>query len=403
NKSKLSYAAFVAPLRIKGHPFMASATFRATQDRLEDWESRALWEQFAVFDYGAFADSVFYDARTLGHTEVTGGLDVFSFGFGTGLYGDVSIGGSVNIYTGSGEGFYRSYYIDTVTSAIAGDTLKAQLERAFSVKDVFDQAGANFTGSLFYEMEKISAGLVLQTPFDLVTDHDLSRRDTVYLNGLATFPRGELAWLYRGNSRIEIPLTISGGVAIKPTPNLVLSGDLEMKQWSNSKYKVERDTSDLFVRRTSIYYPTDCAEADTCDVSNFNSSGEKIEVYDEYELGLDNSLQIRLGAEYMLRTPIGEIPLRGGFRMLQQQYTDVSGMTRDEYDQVQEGFVLGDRITNSTVTFGSGIHWRQIWLDFAVELSSEEQMETGSDYLGDNELSRKRTNSSVTVNFTGFF
>lgn len=403
DKSKLSYASFVAPLRIKGHPFMASATFRAAQDRLEAWNSWSVSDEKFVFNYEGFSDTADFSAETFHGTESTGGLDVFSFGFGTGFYGDLAIGASVNIYTGSGESFYRRYYVDTVYSAVAGDTLRAEIEGAFSVLDVFDQAGANFTGSMFYEMEKFSAGIVVHTPFDLITDHDLTRRDTLYVNGLPTFPRGELAWLYRAKSKVTMPLTVAGGIAFRPMPNLVFSGDLEMRQWSDSKYKVERDTSDLFVRRTSIYYPADCAAEDTCDVSNFNSSGEKIEVYDEFGLKLDNTMQIRLGGEYTLETSIGEIPLRGGFRMTQQQYTDVSELQRDELDQVQEGFALGDRVTSTTLTFGSGIHWRQIWLDFSVELGSEEQIEKGSDYIGGFQVTRERKNPAITLNFTGFF
>ncbi len=37
-----------------------------------------------------------------------------------------------------------------------------------------------------------------------------------------------------------------------------------------------------------------------------------IEIYNEFELGYESSMQVRLGAEYMLATQLGTIPLRGG-------------------------------------------------------------------------------------------
>jgi long-subunit fatty acid transport protein len=400
-KLKLSYASFVAPLRIKGHPFMAAASYRAAQDRLEDWYS---WAQVDE-EYVPPSDTITYayTAERANHTTITGGLDVFSFGFGTGFYGDLAIGASLNIYTGSGEAAYQNSYLDTVFTESAGVRDTIQLRRIFTVDNLFDQTGANFSVSAFYQLEKIQAGVVIQTPFQLTTEHDLARRDTVFENGLPTFPNINRAWKYLGKTKIDMPLTVSGGLAVKPAPNFTLTGDLEVKSWSGSIYAVERDTSDLFVRRGSMYFPYDCADADTCDVSRFTSAGDKVEVYDEFELNLDNTYSLRLGAEYLLQTSIGEIPLRGGLRFLKQQYTDVSGVVRDKLDQVQEGFTLEERVSNTTITFGSGIHWRQIWLDFAVELSSEEQVESGTDYLGSYEVVRERTNPSLTLNFTGFF
>ncbi|MCK4858523.1 MAG: hypothetical protein KAT58_11180, partial [candidate division Zixibacteria bacterium] len=46
DKLKLRYASFVAPLRIKDHPFMTSVSFRAIQDLLQEWYS---WTSFDDF------------------------------------------------------------------------------------------------------------------------------------------------------------------------------------------------------------------------------------------------------------------------------------------------------------------------------------------------------------------
>jgi hypothetical protein len=393
-KTKLAYASFVAPLRIKGHPFMAAVTYRAAHNRLEDWYS---WSQVDEV-YVAFPNIIEYTADRTHHTTITGGFDIFSLGFGTGFYGDLSVGGAVNIFTGSGEAFYRNHYLDTVVTDFAGVSDTIQLRRAFSTGDEIDYKGFNLTASAFYEYEMVRVGVTLQTPTELVMEHDLTRRDTLYENGL---PIGQRAWLFRNKSKLELPLTLAGGVSVQATPDLVLSGDFELKRFSESKYLVERDT--LFTKRGSIYFPYHCIDVDTCDFSRFTSAGEEVEVFDEFDLGYGNWTSIRVGAEYMLRTPIGNIPIRGGGRITNEQYRDAAGIVRDELDQLQSGFALKDRVTSTTVTFGSGIHWRQIWLDVAVELSSEEQTLSGSDYRGSFEVTKTRTSPTVIFNFTGFF
>ncbi|MGB5107943.1 MAG: hypothetical protein WBP42_14655, partial [Candidatus Zixiibacteriota bacterium] len=114
-----------------------------------------------------------------------------------------------------------------------------------------------------------------------------------------------------------------------------------------------------------------------------------------------------LGAEYMLTTSIGTIPLRGGVRIAQMPYRDVSNVYRDPYQQVDSKFVLGDKISQTTFTFGSGIHWNQVWLDFAVEVRKEEQTESGFSIFDSTvyEYSNTRTKKapSFMMTFTGFF
>jgi long-subunit fatty acid transport protein len=400
NKLKLSYASFVAPLRIKGHPFMTSATYRSAMESLEDWYSWSTLDQFYV---SSTRDTVFYNPTRSTHTTITGGVDIFSFGFGTGLYGDLAIGGSVNIYSGSGEANYYNNYLDTVVTEFAGVADSIQLIRAQRVDDVINIKGYNFVGSLFFERDMFRVGVKVETPYELIYEHDLARHDTLYENGLPTFPIGDRGLLYRGKTKLEMPWVVSGGASVTPTSNLVLSGDVEVRRFSDAPYSVERNQNDtLFIPDGSVYYPYHC-EADTCSYSAFNSSGEREEVYDEFDLGMRNSFQIRVGAEYTLKTSLGAIPIRAGGSVAKMQYTDVSNIRRDELDQVQRGFKLGDRVTRTSFSFGSGIHWRQIWLDFAAIWSSEEQKETGSDSRGSYEVTRKRDLPSVTFNFTGFF
>lgn len=398
NKLKLNYASFVAPLRVKGHPFMMSATYRSPEDRIEDLYSWSSVDQTYVTAAG---DTVDFTALRSSHTTITGGLDIFSFGFGTGLYGDLSIGGAINIYSGSGEALFRNQYIDTATSSFAGMADTIELIRTQSVDDILSTKGFNFVGSVFYRKGVIRAGVKIETPFDLITDHDVARRDTLYENTLPTFPIGSRAWLYRGKTKIQMPVVVSGGLSVTPKPDLTLAGDFQVWRFSNAKYLIERDT--LFTQRGSIYFPYHCIDADTCAFSNFTSSGTREEVYDEFDIGLRNSVAFRVGAEYLLHTKLGIIPLRAGGSLTKMQYTDVTNVTRDALDQVQTGFVLGDRVSRKSFSFGTGIHWRQIWFDLAFNYATQEQKESGTNTLGSYETTRKINQPSGMLNFTGFF
>ncbi|TFH65370.1 MAG: hypothetical protein E4G91_02775 [Candidatus Zixiibacteriota bacterium] len=66
-------------------------------------------------------------------------------------------------------------------------------------------------------------------------------------------------------------------------------------------------------------------------------------------------------------------------------------------------FALGKKVTHTVFSFGTGIHWRQIWLDLAAEFNSEKQTESGTASPGEFQAEKKRNGPAVTFNFTGFF
>ena len=207
-----------------------------------------------------------------------------------------------------------------------------------------------------------------------------------------------------------MPLTVGIGASYQVTSSLLLSGDIELRSTGSNKYFVRAeeppatslDSINLFTLPGSIYYN------DTTETSYYDASGKLVEIYNEFDLGYESTTQIRLGAEYMLTTKIGTIPLRGGIRFTQLPFSDVNGVYRDAYQQIQEGYTLGDRISQTCFSFGSGIHWNQVWLDFGVELQKEEQTENGVSYFSDDvwyEYTNTRTKNtpSFTLSFTGFF
>ncbi len=417
DKLKPSFASFVAPIRIKGHPFMASATYNSVQNQINVEYNAADTTFYAQAQQTGFSGHATKESRRTS----TGGLDVISLGFGTGLYGDLAFGGAVNIYTGSTESTHRAdftkvlpfYYGSQFSDSI-------QFHYASTVLDKADSKGFNFTASLFYHKDKLRAGLAVKTPFQLVTNHDLQRADTMYnkstkAEGQGT-PVANRPSLYRGKTKIDIPTDISIGISYQVTPNLLLAGDFEYANYSKSKYFVRAevdsqmhmtglDSINTFTLPGSVYFVVPYTG------SIYNSAGKLNEVYNTFDLKLDNSTQLRFGGEYTLKTTAGIIPIRAGFRLAQGPYREVTKLFRDNNGQPQYvstgadsgQFAIGKKVTHTAVSFGTGIHWRQIWLDLAAEFNSEKQTESGTTYWGEFQTEKKRNGPALTFNFTGFF
>lgn len=396
-KFKPSFASFVAPLRIKGHPFIASVSYQSGVNILDGHSSWIPVE----YDFTRFDTLAEVDANL--HYEHTGGLDAVNIGFGTGLYGDLSIGAALTVYDGTSNVNYRASFIDTLPLYFSGQLVDSvEVVLGYSAENEISHKGISVKGSLFYQTEKFRVGATVSPPWEMINDHDYSIRDTLYENSLPTFPSGELARLFRAKTKIEFPLTVAGGISYKLKDNFLLAADFELRRWSQSKYFIERDT--LFTHPGGLYFPDSCAaNPDGCEWSHLTSSGDKIEVFDEFDLGFQNSVDLRFGGEYLMETSVGVIPLRGGFRYTLWHFQDVTDLTRDEFDQPQAGFNPGDRLVSQTFSFGTGIHWRQIWLDGSFEFTTLKQEESGSGTFGDYTAEREKNYPSVRFGFTGFF
>ncbi|MCX6831644.1 MAG: outer membrane protein transport protein [candidate division Zixibacteria bacterium] len=421
DKLKPSFASFVAPIRIKGHPFMASVTYNSVQNQI-NVEYNAADVTFRTEAQG----QVFRGTATQeSNRTVKGGLDVISLGFGTGLYGDLAFGGAVNIYTGSTESTHRADFTKVLPLSDSQLSDSILFHNASTVLDKADSKGFNFSTSLFYHKDKFRAGLMVKTPFQLITNHDLLRGDTMYARSIKVEGQGVPTAgqinprLYRGKTKIDIPTDISLGISYQVTPNLLLAGDFEYAGYSSSKYSVRAevdsiklkdsrdpmDTIATFTLPWSIYYYV------PYQGSSYNSAGDLSEVFSTFDLKLDNSTQLRFGGEYTLKTSVGIIPIRAGFRMSQGPYREVTNVLRDDKGQPQYvsvgadsgQFALGKKVTHTAVSFGTGIHWRQIWLDLAAEFNSEKQTESGIAFWGEFQTEKQRNGPAMTINFTGFF
>jgi long-subunit fatty acid transport protein len=342
------------------------------------------------------------------------------------LYGDLAFGGAVNIYTGSTESTHRADFTSVLPYSYGSFRDSIQFHSASTVLDKADSKGFNFTTSLFYHKDKFRVGLMVKTPFQLITNHDLQRADTMYNKsvrvegpGVPDDPLMDRPRLYPGKTKIDIPTDVSMGMSYQVTPNLLLAGDFEYANYSRSKYfsRVEvdsillRDSRDPLALVNTFTLPGSIYFLVPYSGSIYNSAGELNEVYNTFDLKLDNSTQLRFGGEYTLKTSVGIIPIRAGFRMSQGPYREVTRVFRDYQGQPQYvstgadsgQFALGKKVAHTAFSFGTGIHWRQIWLDIAAEFNDEKQTESGATSWGEFQAEKKRNGPAVTFNFTGFF
>ncbi len=405
----LASGSFIAPVRVKGHPFVAAINYQRVIDNNDEVFSRQQVDYTLTTSAGTASGSDNWSDqnRTLSN------LHRFALGFGTDIYGHLSFGGAINIYTGGGYNEYFGSLTDTVALMFGSEVLDTIETRRHSlVRDELSTSAANLTGSFMYRTEKFRAGISVQSPFELSTDHDIKRADTNYVKSTSVAgpgtPLNTRPTLYLGKTKIEIPLTIGLGASMQVTPKFLVSGDVELRSTSGNKYFVRaeepatsEDDRNVFTLPSSIYYK------DSTESSYYDASGDLVEIYNEFELGYESSMQIRFGAEYMLATKLGTIPLRGGVRFTQLPFRDVTNVKRDPLGQANDDFVLGDKLSQTSFTFGSGIHWEQVWLDFAVDMTKQEQSESGISVFESGTAgyvnARTKETPSFMMTFTGFF
>ncbi len=96
-----------------------------------------------------------------------------------------------------------------------------------------------------FHLKKFRAGIVVQSPFELVTEHDVKRADSIFLKSIRVdgpgTPIGGRPTLYTGKTKIEVPFTIGLGASMQVTPKFLVTGDLELRSTSGNKYFVRAE------------------------------------------------------------------------------------------------------------------------------------------------------------------
>jgi len=376
----LNYWNILSPIRVKGHHVVINMSYTRNFDT-----------------YFTFAENLFNgwmgDAPNA-FMESHGGVSSINLSFGTRIYKKLSFGFAGNIYTGrvvteEDRSFGRN------VSTFYGDAL---YENNVRVIDSTSFSGFNTTIGFMYSGDALKIGVVARTPFNLkgesdTTQYMLSTRNDIGVGQDDSWGIFQTDTIYVDNmtSRIEQPLMLGLGLSYKVKDNWLFAGDVEYKKFSGLKIK---NLESLFI----------------------TPGGDTEEKFATSDPNWSDVVQYRFGMEYVFdaELPIGsvQIPVRAGYRNEAYPQGNIFGY-EVKYDGAKGNPVVDstrinyifeyddDQMTGYSFSFGSGLHWSQILLDFAYTytaynqsiITSENALKSDSDWK----------NHHINLTFTGYF
>jgi hypothetical protein len=409
----LGFWNIITPLRIKGQHVVANISYNRDFNVYYEFAENLYGNSSGLFIREDWAGN---EVNALSQRE--GGISNVSFSLGTRIYKELSFGISANIYTGKVVSEEHRYFFRYGTADLGQI---APYENWITILDSVSYSGFNSTLGFLYAADKLRAGLVLRTPFNLkgksdstiirtTTSKGLERSETFYdvrINGVDTvvydITFGNLVeYPYPKTTKIQIPLIVGLGLAYNVKENWLVATDLEFKKFSGLKiYSLESFSYNSSSNLTEVF-------ADNVNIPNWS-----------------NVFQFRLGTEYTFNTPIGQIPARIGFRteafpqgsISSYQITDTTSKTYSNGTNVDTAVVENpdpgyvayafeyntDQVKGFTISLGTGIYWSQILIDVAYSFTEYKQ----DIYKYENEPRYKSTNEwknhNVSLTFTGYF
>lgn len=392
NISGVSGINFVAPLRIKGHPFVGS--FSYTRNNQEYSALNQSFDRLRVVEIPIFGDQSFFDSTNFMvglESQLKGGLASVNFGLGSRIYKNYSFGVALNVYAGNTIRETSQFaFSDSVT-------LYPSLQIVRGVEDVqvIDTnkfSGFNFTIGTKYNGEKLNAALVVRTPFALSVNTGKSIFVVGSINELPIIEGTDTTYFDDILVKYDVPLIIGAGISYQLTEKLLFAMDAEYKGFSGSKVNT----------RDSLF---------------LDPGGDNTEYFTEIDPEWNSVLSIRMGGEYKIPTGIGTIPVRAGFGYLPRVIPNtepgpnvvVIPDTVDVYTLDIDSLNLDIKTSTSTelsLSLGTGIWWKQIHLDFAYSVSFYDRdavtFNRGTKLLEDL-YTQKNKDHHFNFTFTGYF
>lgn len=247
--------------------------------------------------------------------EAGGGVNTLTPGIGIKLHPMIYLGGTVNIWLGNFDN-------TTTDKTVVRPYPKEENNGSYK--------GLNFTAGLLVDFEgmktpvPIKLGATVRTPFDLTVDGDYT--DTPSSGPVS---RGSF------ENSVQVPLMYGFGASGRPVENLTLAFDFESRLYGDRKL-----------------YRSGKAEGSTTtlrDTIKLSASEQNLN-------------QIRVGAEFLIVTRAGVIPLRAGFHTVPtlradwDENGDPDGQVSGTGFSVGTGFI--SRVFALDITY-SQMSWEQ--------------------------------------------
>ncbi|MFQ6008783.1 MAG: OmpP1/FadL family transporter [Candidatus Zixiibacteriota bacterium] len=351
----------LAPVRIKGHHFVGSFNYTRNFDEFQGWSISGLDSMVMRGEQQVPLWNIYTDWTQT--SELQGGVNSVDIGFGTRLYENLSVGVSLNIYTGEAV---KVRNLVSNEDWVPIDSESVQHEVYVYTQDIIDSnkfSGFNFTVGLKLHSEKLDAGLIVRTPYSLNVKTGrsiffISRRGAPVPGAQLQVSFSDTTYYDNLLTKYEMPIMLGAGIAYRPAENLLLAADAEFRSFSGAIIEV-RDS--LFI----------------------DPGGKNREYFTEIDPEWNNVFTVRMGGEYLYKTDIGVIPVRAGFGYIPLPAPNID-MSEDT--STAAGY---------TLSVGTGIHWNQIYLDWAYSYSSSKWEYRTFD--------QKSRNHHFNFTFTGYF
>ncbi len=355
-----SFVGFLAPVRVRGHQFVLSATYNRAFDEYQS-ASDSISGLFPNYYQNILIQNA--QATYTVNTDYKGSPYVFSLGFGTRLYHSWDFGAAVNVYTGNSVS-HRLTNINSsqwVSVRLLGQTV--QYDSISRATDTVRFGGVNFTLATKYSSPRFDFGLVIKSGYSLLENLNTLTENIVTVNGLVQGTSSDS--IYNDNLlvKVQVPWVVGAGFAYKIQPNWLGSLDMEYRPWSGKK---------LLVRDSIVIL----------------SGGDTREVFTTQDGKWFNAFTVRAGTEYVWNTKskiFPSVPLRAGVG-----YVPLPAPSYPTADTSNT-----QSVTMYTLNVGTGVYWAQIHLDVAYTYSTF-NFDTGIGEL-------KSRNHNLGMMFTGYF
>ncbi|MFH1687822.1 MAG: hypothetical protein ABIE70_09925 [bacterium] len=385
---------FVAPFRLKGHPFVGSFNYTENFSGLGNQSFNAtvgvpIW----VIRQSILQQEIF-PVDVVNKQSYEGSLRSVNIAFGSRVYENISLGLAVNVYSGSA--------IRTITELTAVyDFPLPPFEQSVTaggtglVVDTSKFSGFNFTLGAKHSGEKLSWGLALRSPFNLNVKTGTSLYSVQDINGFPIEAGTDTTFIDDQLTKYSMPFLVGGGIGYQLKDNLLLAVDAEYRGYGSTGIK----------DRTSL------------NITPAGNIEEDFIEYDDSLVNWNNGVSMRFGAEYTMAKSFGTIPLRVGVG-----FVPTPRPNDGDVETPAKAFILphavisplakllnkSDAALQYTFSLGTGIHWNQIHLDWSytyswVDRSTITDADAREDVTVELVLESQTRDHHFGFGFTGYF
>lgn len=378
NLNGIGQFSFVAPVRIKGHPWVFNFNYNLNNDFA--YQEKYLANSLSGYNPDSYIEDKGY-------------LRSYNFGLSTRIYKQLSMGFTCNIYDGRRVYSTDAYSTrDSVLNALYPEETTVKILSDAGSLDSTTSSGFNMTVGTMYKAGKLSVGLVVQTPFKMSHTTQRAFFNITSMGKTTQLPdlnSSDTIYVIDSIAKQDIPLSGTLGFAYAFKENIHATFDIGYQKYGN----------------TSWYYRT---------MTMFSAGGDRTDVYAKEPTNWENSYGIGAGLEYIRTTGIGRIPLRCGFRMdylpepknlvytLDSATVEISGAnTKVWYSTLN----ASERRRPMAVSLGTGIHWSLIELDVAYRYTfgNEIQVTQKGNFIANTVRTTKEKAHEFKCTFTGYF